>query len=492
MRVLWLCNICPPAAAAALGLSYSVREGWITGALNRYLEEGIEEQELKRAASKLELGICFPAEGETAQLGKDVFLTPFRRGGEGKEGREDDSFRGFVRGEAQDSAARSVPDSAGQALRAPGRRVRLYGFHEDLRRPEVYDFFLEERFSQILKEFQPDLVHIFGTEFPHALAMARAFQRPERLLVGMQGLMGECTAHYMADLPLHIQNRATLRDRLRRDSLGQQQEKFALRAQRERETLALCGHVAGRTEFDRKGSLALNPKAVYHTMNETMRDCFYEGRWSRETCRSHQIFASQGDYPIKGLHYLLQAMPAILGAFPDARLWVAGNSITRYGTWKEKLKISGYGKYLRELIRENGLQEHVTVLGQLSAGQMKEAFLSSHLFVCPSAVENSPNSLGEAMLLGVPCAAARTGGIPSMAEDGKEALFFEKGDVDGIARCVTRIFREDPLARRLSEGGAARARRNHDGDANYRQMLEVYRQILDERRLPELHREILP
>ena len=37
MRVLWLCNICPPAVAVALGREYSVREGWITGALNRYL-----------------------------------------------------------------------------------------------------------------------------------------------------------------------------------------------------------------------------------------------------------------------------------------------------------------------------------------------------------------------------------------------------------------------------------------------------------------------
>ena len=39
LRVLWLCNICPPSAAAALGRSYSVREGWLTGALNRYLAD---------------------------------------------------------------------------------------------------------------------------------------------------------------------------------------------------------------------------------------------------------------------------------------------------------------------------------------------------------------------------------------------------------------------------------------------------------------------
>ena len=64
---------------------------------------------------------------------------------------------------------------------------------------------------------------------------------------------------------------------------------------------------------------------------------------------------------------------------------------------------------------------------------MKEAYLKSHVFACPSALENSPNSLGEAMLLGLPCVAARTGGIPDMAEDGTSAFVFEKGDVHGLA-----------------------------------------------------------
>ena len=83
-------------------------------------------------------------------------------------------------------------------------------------------------------------------------------------------------------------------------------------------------------------------------MNETMRSCFYEGSWNREGCRPYEIFASQGDYPLKGFHYLLQAMPEILEQFPEAHVSVAGNSITACGSLKEKLKISGYGKYLRE------------------------------------------------------------------------------------------------------------------------------------------------
>ena len=53
---------------------------------------------------------------------------------------------------------------------------------------------------------------------------------------------------------------------------------------------------------------------------------------------------------------------------------------------------------------------------------MKDRFLKSHMYLCPSAIENSPNSLGEAMLLGVPCVAADVGGISSIFENGKDGI----------------------------------------------------------------------
>ena len=39
MKILWICNIMLPAIAQALGEEYSVKEGWLTGILNRLLAE---------------------------------------------------------------------------------------------------------------------------------------------------------------------------------------------------------------------------------------------------------------------------------------------------------------------------------------------------------------------------------------------------------------------------------------------------------------------
>ena len=55
---------------------------------------------------------------------------------------------------------------------------------------------------RILDDFKPDVVHVFGTEYPHALSMARVYPHPERLLVGIQGVISWYAKQYLADLLL--------------------------------------------------------------------------------------------------------------------------------------------------------------------------------------------------------------------------------------------------------------------------------------------------
>ena len=157
---------------------------------------------------------------------------------------------------------------------------------------------------------------------------------------------------------------------------------------------------------------------------------------------------------------------------------MAGNRITGYATLKEKIKISAYGDYLRKLIREKNLQDKIIFLGKLSAEEMKQEYLSCHSYVCASSIENSPNSMAEAMLLGTPVVASRTGGIVSMTEEGRESLLFTPGNYRQLAACIDKIWQEDTRTLTLSENARKRAHAAHNPQANYNRLMEIYEQML--------------
>lgn len=428
MRVLWLCNIMLPMVAEKLHMESNVKEGWITGILTRLIAEGKE--------SGITLGVAFPADENLARF-HDVYV-----------------FNNTT--------------------------VECFGFYEDMSRLEQYQPDLERRMEEIIDQFKPDIVHVFGTEYPHALSMARVYPHPERLLVGIQGVISWYAKQYLADLPKEVYESRTFRDIVKKDSILQQKDKYTKRGEMEIKTTRIAGNITGRTEFDKAFMDSVNPDAVYYPMNETMRPCFYEGAWSLDACNKHQIFVSQADYPIKGFHYLLQALPAILKEFPDTKVMVSGNTILRGKGLINRLKTSAYAKYLERLMQENDLMDKIVFLGRLSAEQMKEQYLKCHTFVCPSVLENSPNSVAESMLLGTPVVAARVGGIPSMITDRKDGLLYTGNNVEELANTIIGLWKDEsvlPMSGRLAKAAVARAREAHNPETNFNRLKEIYREI---------------
>jgi len=424
MKVLWLCNFMLPVIAESLGLKAGNKEGWVAG-----LADAIQNRKEENA---LELGVCFPT------------ASPM------------ENFKGEVDG------------------------IRYYSFFEDSRNPHKYRAEYETSLRSIVEDFKPDLVHLFGTEYPHTLAMTKAFPHSNRLLVGMQGVCFEYALVYTKGLPEKIVKRSLFRDMVKRDNILSQQRKFIQRGVHEKEALIKIGNVCGRTDFDYKAVKEINKNNTYYFMNETLRTNFYGKEWNLKKCRPYSIFVSQGDYPIKGLHFLLRAMPAILTSFPKTQVYVAGDVITRYTTWKEKLKISSYGKYIHDLIIENKLQNHITFLGKLDAISMCNQFLESHLFLSPSVIENSPNSVGEAMLLGMPVVSSEVGGVSSMLTHEKEGLLYPCENTEQLAFSVIRIFENEQLAEKLALAARRRALITHDPETNYCRLMEVYYDIYND------------
>lgn len=340
---------------------------------------------------------------------------------------------------------------------------------------------LKNDFVEIITREKPDVIHIFGTEFPHTLSAIEACEELEilnRTVISIQGLtsvLGKPSSYYAA-LPKRTVNGRTIRDLIKRDNVKQQAKKMRCRGEYEIKAIEKAFHIIGRTDWDNENTHAINPQVNYHFCNETLRDAFYEGVWNYDDCEKYSIFVSQCSYPIKGFHMMLDAMRNIVKKYPDAHLYTTGPNLMTEGFLTDQRK-TYYSLYLKKKIKQYGLCDKVTFLGFLSEEKMKERMVKSHVFVSPSSMENSPNSLGEAMLLGVPCVSSDVGGVKNMLNHNMEGLVYPFHDSYTLACCVDEIFASRNLAERFSLNAKAHAEKTHSREINLKTLVNIYNKI---------------
>jgi glycosyltransferase involved in cell wall biosynthesis len=306
--------------------------------------------------------------------------------------------------------------------------------------------------------FQPDLIHIHGTEQPYGL-IARRVDVP--VIVGLQGILCEYVKVFWGRLPLR-----------QRIFLPMSIVDYLLMRQRrahERRIFQTCRFFLGRTDWDRKIA-TVRTGGRYFESGEILRPEFGHGHWKRNGVRAHCLYTTTSCLPYKGIHIVINALTILRRRFPEACVRIAGNLPNR-----------DYGKFLRHLVRMHGLADAVEFLGWLPAARIVEELERAHAFVLPSFIENSPNSLAEAQMVGTPAVAAAVGGVPSMVQDGDTGLLFPPGDAGALAQRVQMIFENDALASRLSQGERDLARERHDEKKVVASVLGAYQEICQSR-----------
>jgi len=417
MRILWITNTIFPAPSIAMGLKTPVSGGWMYG---------LAEQVAKQDNITLAIASCYSGKVVRKDLieGITYYTIPFKN-------------------------------------------------HNQ------YPKELEPYWKLICEEFKPDIIHIHGTENLRALPCMKGY--PDcKYVVSIQGMSGPHSRYVLGGIAIKdLLKNITLRDVLRNDTLLQIKRRWEKKGEIEKEYYLRANIIIGRTSWDYARAKTINKRCNYSFCNESMRDYFYESKkWNIRNCTNYSIFLSQAGSPLKGLHKVLEAVQFIKDEFPDLIIRIAGNNIIANKTLCNKIRISGYGKYIRSLLRKYKLFDHVQFLGPLDAKAMVREYQNAHVFICPSSIENSPNSVGEAQIIGTPVIASYVGGTPDMVTHNETGLLYRFEEVEMLAEYIRKIFTSDELANKLSKHGIAVAEKRHDREANLKQMLGIYEKIM--------------
>lgn len=346
-----------------------------------------------------------------------------------------------------------------------------------------YSFSPEENntsyFESVLERVVPDVVHIWGTEERHAYEMVKACSKKnikDKVVVSIQGLVSIIERHYYAALPERVVKAWSFHDIVTKRNIYFGRKNFVNRGRLEERILTSVNHVIGRTDWDEACVTRLNQNIKYHFCNETLREHFYEDKWTLEGCQRHSIFVSQCSYPIKGFHLMLEAMAEIIKKYPDAHLYTTGHNPLKL-SFRQKVRQTAYSIYIGKLLKKYRLQDKVTFLGVLDAEKMKAQYLKANVFVSCSSIENSPNSVGEAMILGVPTISSDVGGVKNMLVHEKEGFIYPWDEPYMISYYVDRIFRDEKTALYISDNAIKHAELTHNRKKNYQTILNIYKDI---------------
>lgn len=328
----------------------------------------------------------------------------------------------------------------------------------------------------LLSEFNPDIIHLHGTEYPHTLLIK---QKSNNIpcIASIQGLVSVCARYALGGLKLQdIYRSFTIKDMLRSSSPIEVYKRLKNNGNSEKQLIKELKYVIGRTYWDYSHVKAINPHIHYFKCNECLRDVFYTGQWDYSNMVPYTIFCSNSSVAFKGIHQVVKAMNIVKRKFPNVKLRIAGKNILGKLSHKDVLRLSGYDNYLRHIIISYGLQDNILFLGSLSAVQMKEEFLRTNVFVLPSAIENSSNTLGEAQLLGTPVIASYVGGNMDMMPFPLNKLMYRFEEFEVLAQRIIEVFEQDDWEDYTATSQRV-ARIRHDKNAIVRDILNIYSKI---------------
>lgn len=408
IKVLWLCNIVMPELCEVFGFKNSVYGGWLHYTWNLLLQN-----------SDYEMAICVPIRDEARM----------------KDGIH--------------------------------KQYRYFSFHDSYNRKAQIS-----QFEQILNSFQPDVIHVWGTEYYHSYAMMKACENLNQLnkvVVHIQGLVSVLAKEYLYGIPEQI----VIEDDA---ALLQEKEDFAERGIYEQKLIQNIRYVIGRTDWDYTCTKSMGFGGEYIYCGEILREIFYSSKekWSRERCEGHTIFISQASYPVKGLHTVLASIARLKEQYEDLKVYVAGLDMMQSN--------SVYARYLRDELCKYKLQEVIQFVGNLSSEEMYQYYLRANVFLSASLIENSSNSVSEALSVGVPVVSSYVGGMGNLIEHGKNGYLYPLTEPYLLEYYVSQIFDDNCQVQFLSE----QARRKFESYNNREEILEnidkIYHRICSKAR----------
>lgn len=327
----------------------------------------------------------------------------------------------------------------------------------------------EDKLNSIIKQFKPDLVHIHGTENDFCQLLIKD---DIPTVVSIQGNMTVYTHKFFSGFTKQFLYSVTrLSEYVFKTDVFSKFSIFKKKGKREKLYLKSAKHIIGRTDWDRNIMRILAPEAKYYLGNEILRPQFYDTVWSKKQESEKFILVSViGSDIYKGLETILHAAKLL-------------NQLNFKFEWNV-IGVQKNDLIYRSALKTLGLksnEENINILGKLDVDELINQLLESNLYVSVSHIENSPNNICEAMIIGMPIISSFTGGTSSILSHKKEGILIQDGDPWSLSGNIINISKNYSFSLDMAKNARKTAMQRHFSDDVTKDYIKIYKQIIDKK-----------
>lgn len=329
---------------------------------------------------------------------------------------------------------------------------------------------LRPYYLKAIEDFKPDIIHCFGTERWHYGLLAKEVKTPFVIhimgFLNIYDAMEESVLHpmdywkYFGFNPVKyfINKRAEQKTRLENHELEKQ--------------VMSCNHYfMGRTEWDRNIVKYYSPGSIYFHCPEAIRDAIYSAKrhWNYRGHKKLRLLTVGNAGSLKGNEIMLKTAHLLKYEFGVSFEW-------RYTS--DAYKMSFFE-------RVNDIQcrdVNINLIGRLNAHQIADELAEADFYIHPSIIDNSPNTVCEAQLIGTPVIAANVGGIPQLVEEGVSGWLYPYNEYHTLAFRIMSLMNVEEELSKVSSNEIAISRKRHDPKLIASSICHIYDTIIEDYR----------
>ena len=321
----------------------------------------------------------------------------------------------------------------------------------------------------VIDDFKPDLINIFGTEKLFGL-IQRTTKIP--VVIHLQGILNPYLDY---SLPLGHSNIDLLINRslILKNIIGTGPyfhiRKMKKAAKRELEIISISKNFMGRTIWDHNIVKLYNENSAYFHVNEVLRNEFYNQHIIEfKKSKTLNIVSTISSSTYKGIDVIFKVSILLKYLKFDYNWTIIGidrnDAYVKYFVMKQNFNINEFP---------------IHFIGKKQGSNLVNILQRSDVFVHPSYIDNSPNSVCEAQILGLPVIACNVGGLETIIENNVTGYLVPINGIHEICNILIRKFNNESHINEIKKNAKTVSQYRHDKTKILEDLIKTYNTIVN-------------